>query len=316
MPLTRSITFNDIIVTLTMDTKLNSNNQLYWKVTIVSGSNKITTDGKAAINGPVTPAVTPVVTPVVNPVVTPMSSSVSTVTDKTKHIEAIKEMLNECENTKGKENKAKIAIRILNYVINEGIDFTKSHQRFKESVINKCYEFKQITSDMPDVINKSNEVLIKFGASTTIPADFKGCCGSNTTTSVPTVKTDSSTVKKDDTSNSELALFTALANKYNHKNAIANPKSYLSYFENAARWGSVTGTTKADKMANYFSKYSDDGQRAALMKTIFAKHNLTFSDAAMTLYNEWVKTYTPTDRTNRYKKMIEFATVHKSLFTA
>jgi hypothetical protein len=295
-----------------MDTKISNNNQLYWKVTIVSGSNKITTDGKAAINGPVTPAVTPAVTPVV----TPMSSPVCTVTDKNKHIEEIKGMLNECENTKGKENKAKIAIRILNYVINEAVDFTKSYPHFKETVINKCYEFKQLNSDMPDIVDKSNEVLVKFGASTTIPADFKGRRGSNTTTSVPTVKTDSSTVKKDNTQNADLAIFKALANKYNHKTAIANPTIYLAYFEHSVQWGSVTGTTRADKMVNYFSKYSEDGQRASLMKTIFTKHNLIFSDAAMTLYNEWVKTYTPTDRTNRYKKMTEFATVHKSLFTA
>jgi hypothetical protein len=69
-------------------------------------------------------------------------------------------------------------------------------------------------------------------------------------------------------------------------------------------------------MTSYFTYCTDDGQRITLMKKIFENHNLIFSDAAMTLYNEWQKTYKPTGKTNRYIKMNEFATTHKALFTA
>jgi hypothetical protein len=128
--------------------------------------------------------------------------------------------------------------------------------------------------------------------------------------------------KKEDTTTSsaalDLALFTALAKKYHFEPAIKSPKTYLTHFESFARWRhhSVKGTTKAEKMTSYFTYCTDDGQRTELMKTIFTKHNLIFSDAAMTLYYEWQNTYKPTVKTNRYIKMDVFATTVKSLFTA
>ena len=116
----------------------------------------------------------------------------------------------------------------------------------------------------------------------------------------------------------DLALFTALAKKYNFEPAIKSPKTYLTHFESFARWRhhSVKGTTKAEKMTSYFTYCSGDVQRDELMKKIFKNHNMIFSDAAMTLYYEWQKTYKPTGKTNRYIKMNEFATTHKPLFTA
>jgi hypothetical protein len=258
--------------------------------------------------------------------------------EKIKHVTAIKTMLADCDAAKGKENKAVIAIKLLDYVSGEALDFTKSFERFKNTVISKCYEFKQVNADMPKVVKKADETLIKLGASTTIPANFKphSCdiCGGDhhtpdvlvsirTTATTKPVEPVNTVVQpvaapKEDTSALDLALFTALAKKYNFKNAIENPKLYLSYFENAVRWNVhfVNGSTKAEKMANYFIYCTDYGRHIILMKTIFTKHNLIFSDAAMTLYYEWVKTYKPTGKTNRYIKMNEFATTHKALFTA
>jgi len=226
--------------------------------------------------------------------------------DKANHVNAIKAMLNEVEQNKGKENKAVIAIKLLDYVSGEALEFTNSHERFKNAVISKCYEFKQVNADMTDVVKKADETLIKLGASTTIPTA--------TTKSAGPVKP--TTAPKEDTYTLDLALFTALAKKYNYAPAINSPNTYLSYFESAVRWNrqGVEGSTKAEKMTNYFTWFSDDGQRVKLMKTIFEKHNLIFSDAAMTLYNEWQNTHKPTG--NRYIKMNDFATTHKTLFTA
>jgi hypothetical protein len=262
--------------------------------------------------------------------------------EKVKHVTAIKAMLATQEELKGKENKAANAIKILDYVSGEALDFTKSHERFKNTVINKCYEFKQDNADMPEVAKKADETLVKLGASTTIPADWKKpemcrVCGGNHATPVLSKelnevitaweKSQSPVVApkpvepvkpKEDTSALDLALFTALAKKYNFKPGMENPKQYLSYFENAVRWNSwvVKGSTKAEKMTSYFTHCSDDGHRVKLMKKIFEKHSMIFSDAAMTFYNEWQKTYKPTGKTNRYIKMNEFATTHKALFTA
>lgn len=267
--------------------------------------------------------------------------------DKIKHVNAIKDMLTECEEAKGKDNKEKIAIKLLDYVSSEALDFTKSHERFKDTVINKCYEFKQSEPDRKELIAKSDDVLTKLGASTTIPDGWKKtdmcrvCGGNHATPAIskelnevittweksqspvvapkPVAPKPVEPVKpKEDTSALDLALFTALAKKYNFKQAMENPKLYLSYFESAVRWNSwmVKGSTKAEKMTNYFIHCTDDGQRVELMKTIFTKHNLIFSDAAMTLYYEWQNIYKPTGKTNRYIKMNEFATTHKALFTA
>jgi hypothetical protein len=261
--------------------------------------------------------------------------------DRTKHINAIKTMLAECDKTKGKENKAVIAIKILDYVSGEALDFTKSTDKFKEAVINKCYEIKQNNADMPEVVKKVDETLVKLGASTTIPDGWKKtdvcrACGDNHPTPVlskglnevinacvdsqpPIVATPIPVEpKKEDTSALDLALFTALAKKYSFEPAIKNPKTYLIHFESYARWNhhSVKGSTKAEKMTSYFINCSDDGKRVDLMKTIFEKHSMIFCDAAMTLYYEWANSYNHTGKANRYNKMNEFATIHKTLFSA
>jgi hypothetical protein len=69
-------------------------------------------------------------------------------------------------------------------------------------------------------------------------------------------------------------------------------------------------------MENFFIRYSVTAERTTLMKSLFYKNKLTFSDIAMTLYDEWVKTYKPAGATNRYKKMCAFIGAHESLFTS
>jgi len=114
--------------------------------------------------------------------------------------------------------------------------------------------------------------------------------------------------------NPNLALFTSLAKKYNHNGAIMCPEWWLLRFETEFLSGRITGANKAEKMANYLSRYKKVDHRTVLMKTIFGKHKLTFCDEVMTFYNEWVQTYTFTGKINRYIKMNKFVTIHTTLF--
>lgn len=124
------------------------------------------------------------------------------------------------------------------------------------------------------------------------------------------------TEKKDEPYNPDMALFIALAKNHDAKNIIENPTFYFSYYESLAKWGSVKGSTKAEKMEDCLSRWSDGAAREILMKQLFEKNKLVFSNSAMTLYNEWQKTYKPAVNSNRYKKMCTFIEAHKALFTA
>jgi hypothetical protein len=303
MSVTRSINFNDTTVIITLSNTTNVDNNIDWSIKLICGENKISTSGFLTT-----------LVPTGSSGVTKTAIPVEPVKSDTDHVTVIKAILNECDETIGKENKAKVAIRLLTYITNEGLDFTNSQQRFKNAVIRKCYEFKQVNADMPDVVQKANQTLTVLGASTTIPADFK--VSDMSIAAVPA--TVPKPAEKEDAPTMDLALFTVIAKKYNNKNVMANLKQYLGYFENAVRCNAhfTKGSTKAEKMTNYLNNLSDDGQRIALMKKIFEKHNLVFNDVAMDLYSDWVNTYNPTGKTNRYIKMNEFATIHKSLFTA
>jgi len=356
MSVTHSLTFNDVTATITLITKPNTN-QLEWMLLMKSGVNKAVTSGVVDIEAsravidevkpvepiapiapvepvePIAPVapVTPVA-PVATPTTTATAFTIYPPDEKFKHHTAIKAMLDECEEAKGKDNKALIVMKLFNYLIGDALEFTKTYVKFKGTVINKCYEFKQMNGDMPEVVAKANQMLIALGASTTIPADFKvircNLYGGNHTT--PTIIKPVNTVvtpakKAEDPSKDapksseeqELALFTALAKKYDFKNAIARPKDYFGYFNSSLRWNNsyIKGSTKAEKMISYFNYCTDVGKREALMKTIFAKHGLSFNDTVMSFYQIWSESYKPTGKTNRYIKMNEFALAHKGLFT-
>jgi hypothetical protein len=80
-----------------------------------------------------------------------------------KHIEIIKAMLIESdEKIMAKENNAPIVIKILNYICNEALDFTKAYERFNKIIIAKCFEFKKSTH-MPDVVDMANKTLTCLG---------------------------------------------------------------------------------------------------------------------------------------------------------
>ncbi len=311
----RSITFNDLTATISFPRKLNSDNQINWTVALTSGTNKTSTTGIVTME-------LPDPTPKLD---MPEPTPVPITDDRAKCITTIKNLLADIDATNGKDNKAPIVIKLLDYICGPALDFTKINDKFNDTVIKKCYQFKVMNADMPKLVEKANETLTKLGASTTISTDFTvDCCKLceiKYNTSVAPVASvapaaAAKPVEKKEAYNPDMALFIALANKYNAKAAINNPKIYFSYYENLAKWTTIKGSTKAEKMIDYFSKWTDNAKRENLMRSLFTKNNLVFSDAVMTLYYEWVKTYVPTGKTNRYIKMCVFIDENKSLFTA
>lgn len=292
MSLTHSITINDVTTTITFPRGLNIDNQLDWSITLTSGINTVSTSGTVDI---VVPTIIPAVIPAL---------AVFPEEEKSKHIAVINVLLDMCETLKGKESKAVAAIKILNYISGDALEFTKAYSRFKCTVINKCYEFKRDNSDIPQLVEKANIVLTMLGSPITIPTPAN--------TNIQHVVSVPPTEKKDVSYNPDMALFLDLAKKHNCKMAINNPCAHFLYYEYAVKHNTVKGDTKAEKMESYYSLWS---AREDLMRSLFTKNNLDFNDSVMTMYNEWQKTYTPTDKTNRYKKMCAFINAHTTLFT-
>ena len=326
MSLTRSITFNNVTASITLPTELNNDSQLDWTITMTSGNNVVSTSGTVDIVVPESePTPEPVPIPVPVPVPTPASFSES---DKIKHIAVIKALLDMSETLKGKESKAVAAIKILDYVSGEALEFTKTLERFKDTVIKKCYEFKRVNSDMPNVVEKADAVLTKLGkcpcSRCSYLAEPMNTVVQPVTESAKPVaaKPVAEPVKPVPTTvaglayNSDLSLFITLAHEHQLGHFIKEPSRYWSYYENAVKLGNVLGATKAEQMNNYLGQFSELGARTQLMKSLFEKNKLVFNASVMPQYREWIKTYIPPGRTNRYKNMCAFIDANKSLFTA
>lgn len=338
MSITRSITLNDITATVSFDTKLASNNQSKWSLTVTSGTNKVSTNGAVTMELSA-PKVDPVTTPVVAPVTSWPISMIGVVDDnKAKHVAFIKESLDTISTATGRDSKTACAKMLFDYLSICGMDFIKAHDSFKLTVINKAYELKKEAPEKASMVASMNKVLTTLGQplekkieGVYIPPDAfpslpvghltrQVACGGSLTycgcPGCPDLTIKPTTEKKDESYNPDMALFITLAKKYDAKNAIKNPKLYFSCYENEVKWGTVKGSTKAERMNYYLSRQGDTVARESLMKQLFEKNNLVFGDSVMTLYDEWQKTYKPNDVSNRYKKMCAFIDVHKSLFTA
>ena len=321
MSLTRSITFNNVTASITLPTELNNDSQLDWIITMTSGNNIVSTSGTIDIAVPESePTPAPIPVPVPIPASTPTSLSES---DRIKHIAVIRVLLDMSETLKGKESKAVAAIKILDYVSGEALEFTNSSERFKNTLINKCYEFKRVNSDMPDVVEKADAVLTKLDK-----CPCRRCSNlaepMNTIVQPVTepVKPVTEPVKPVPTTvvgsiyNSDVSLFITLAHEHELGHFIKEPSRYWSYYENAVKLGNVPGATKAEQMNNYLGLFSELGARTELMKSLFEKNKLVFNDSIMPQYKKWIKTYIPPGKTNRYKNMCAFIDANKSLFTA
>ena len=324
MSFSRSITFNNVTASITLPTELNNDSQLDWIITMTSGNNVVSTSGTVDIVVPESepaPAPVPAAVPAAVPV--PDTAAFVAVEGRNKHIAVIKALLDISETLKGKESKAVAAIKILDYVSGEALEFTNTQERFKNTVIKKCYEFKRVNSDMPAVVEKADAVLTKLGK---CPCSRCGSLAEATNTVIQpvteSVKPVTESVKPVPTTatgepyNPDMSLFLTLAHEHELDQVLAEPILFWRRYENAIRWGNARGATKAEQMNNYFGQFSKLGARTELMKSLFEKNKLVFNDSVMTQYREWMKTYKPSGKTNRFKNMCAFIDANKSLFTA
>ena len=329
MSLTRSITFNNVTASITLPTELNNDSQLDWTITMTSGNNIVSTSGTVDIVVPESEP-TPELVPVPVPALTPDTAAFVAVEERNKHIAVIRVLLDMSETLKGKESKAVAAIKILDYVSGEALEFTKSSERFKDTVIKKCYEFKRVNSDMPNVVEKADAVLTKLGKCpcsrcSYLAEPMNTVVQPVTESAKPVaepVKPVTEPVKPVPTTvagslyNSDVSLFITLAHEHQLGHFSKEPSRYWSYYENAVKLGNVLGATKVEQMNNYLGQFSELGARTQLMKSLFEKNKLVFNDSIMLQYKKWIKTYIPPGKTNRYKNMCAFIDANKSLFTA
>ena len=292
----------------------------------------------------------PVASSIAEPVASSISEPVASSIDKKTIIKTISYMLTSIETSTTLQNKIDTLLILLDYIIDDALEFTKNHKLFKNTVIDKCYEFKQINSNIPSLVEKADIVLNKLDASTTIPDGFlpqTRClvCGDNHNNpatsatsshialipaSIPTPITDATVAHVIEPTigtapipyDPEAALFLSIARKQNATKIINDFTHYFTSYKILSKYDD-TGT-QAEKMNRLITSWSiaDTTKRAELMKTLFAKNKLVFSDVVMPLYNEWVTTeYTSNklqpwnSKPNRYKKMCAFINAHKSLFT-
>ena len=359
MSLSRSITFNNVTASITLSTELNNDSQLDWVITMTSGNNVVSTCGTVDIVVPESepapaPAPAPVPVPahvpapvpapVPVPVPVPGTAASLAVQEKNKHTAVIRALLDISETLKGKEGRAVAVIKILDYVSGEALEFTNTYERFKNTVIKKCYEFKRVNSDIPAVVEKADAVLTKLGkcpcsrccslaeATNTViqpvtesikPVVAKPVVAKPVAAKPVAAKPVTEPVKPVPTTatgepyNPDMSLFLTLAHEHELDQVLAEPILFWRQYEKAIKCGKgYEGATKAEQMNTFFGRFSKVGARAELMKSLFEKNKLVFNDSVMSQYKEWMKTYKPSGKTNRFKNMCEFINVHKSLFTA
>ena len=85
----------------------------------------------------------------------------------------------------------------------------------------------------------------------------------------------------------------------------------INHAAEVARVTKIVEETKYNNPAQLKEFYYDS--REPLLRSIFEKKNLVWTADALSIYKEWVLTYTP--YVNRYKKMIAFVDANHYLFT-
>lgn len=101
--------------------------------------------------------------------------------EKKRHVNHMRELLAKCDNSKGKSEKAALAIEIMQYILT-CVAFCNAHPRFRDAIVAKCYEFKKYEGDMPELVSACDAVLCVFGESLEVPAVLpvllpSGSCG-------------------------------------------------------------------------------------------------------------------------------------------
>lgn len=81
--------------------------------------------------------------------------------DKAIVVARVKEMLNECENAVGKENKKLVCAKIFKYLL-DNVKFIHDHDKFRNIVIKKLDEFEKDWEDAKYVKEKLSNELQKL----------------------------------------------------------------------------------------------------------------------------------------------------------
>jgi hypothetical protein len=80
-------------------------------------------------------------------------------------INMIKNSLDDIHETTGNNAKIKKIIKLFDYLMREEVvEFIKMYETFKNTVINKCFEFKRLHYNIEHLYNKCDEVLKKLGS--------------------------------------------------------------------------------------------------------------------------------------------------------
>jgi hypothetical protein len=89
--------------------------------------------------------------------------------EKSYYCAQIRSMLDRFDTAEDKEEKAKLAEELLEYLSTTGLEFTKHYNNFKTVVIRKCYELKLCNPEFPVLTNKANQLLTTLGETRNVP---------------------------------------------------------------------------------------------------------------------------------------------------
>jgi hypothetical protein len=317
----RTLTLNDYTAKVSFETAL-TNGQLDWTIELSTGGQ----DGRYTTTTGGLAAITP--------------SAVQT--DKERHCTYLRAALNDIDTAVGREAKALGVKMLYDYLVGDALEFTKNHPRFKDTVIAKGYELKVEAPERYSMVASINRVLTALDAplikpygwvptAVTTPAPVAppaAAVAQPTATVAAAPKPVNTAVQppapvapKPDTTEADIVLFKAVATRLKCESVLRAPKEYFGYWQGAVKRGyynllpSKAASMEA-YMAAWWCTYNDEWQRANLMKDLFTKQKLIWSEEVMPMYYEWEKTYTPTGRTNRYKKMCAFLDKYRAAFTA
>ena len=341
----RSLTLNGYTAKMSLPTTLTKENMCEWTLELSSGKEGVnkytaTTAGWVTMKT-VTSAPAPAAPAPAPPAPVPATSAEA---EKTRHIEFIKGILADVDTAVGRDVRAMASKILFDYLAGSALEFVKNHPKFKDTVIAKGYELKRDAPEKVKMVESINRVLTALGMPLVQPVWCWGCNQTpcigaakpvntvvqpiTTTTPVPApapvaapapAPAPTRTEPKDD--DPDFVLFKAVAKRLKCTSVLTQPKTYYGYYLNGQRWYSNSEhKSKAARMEAYMASWwcygDDDYQRQMLLKSIFAKNKLQWDDVVMQMYNDWVPTYKPTGRTNRYKKMCAFIDTFRSAFTA
>ena len=155
---TYNLTLNDITATMWVNTQPDELGYIDVSLGIYSGQNEVTTSSKVKVLPPK------------NEVVEVFDSTPTFNQKNTLYFCAqIRSMLDRFYSVNEKEERAKTAEELLEYLSTTGLEFTKCHEQFRKVVVKKCYELKLCNPECPVVTTRANQLLTALGEIVNVP---------------------------------------------------------------------------------------------------------------------------------------------------